>query len=244
MMNEIIVFIGGFLAAFIGSMSGGGAGFISFGILLALGLPPKSAIATNTFGDFGFFPTAVRNFAKAGQVKKKALPLIVSVSIAGGMIGTLLLVYVDERFFNILLAVIMSFVVITILSKRHLPTRERKPKKFWSVALFATKVAGGISSAGTGLLVSMTLLFLRGFTPMQALANSFVANAASSIVNLSILIFFTDLIDYRLGLFMLAGNVIGAHLGSKLAIKKGNKFVNRAIITMAVVVLIQLLVFA
>jgi uncharacterized membrane protein YfcA len=77
---------------------------------------------------------------------------------------------------------------------------------------------------------------------MRALANSFVANLVAAIFQLGILIMFTNFIDYHLGFFMLVGNAIGAYLGSKLAIKKGNRFINYMIIGVAIIVAIQMLV--
>ena len=48
-MDMLIVFIGGFLAALIGSAAGGGAGGLSFFALLFVGLPLPIAIGTYKF---------------------------------------------------------------------------------------------------------------------------------------------------------------------------------------------------
>ena len=85
-MHEILLVVVGFVVAFIGTMSGGGAGLIALFTLLAFGLPINQAIATNKLGDMGFFFPALRNLSKAKQVKKKALPPIILINIAGGAI--------------------------------------------------------------------------------------------------------------------------------------------------------------
>lgn len=82
-MQEAVIFIAGFIAAFIGTMSGSGAGILTLATLLQFGFPINQAIATNRFDDLGFFLPALRNFSKAKLIKKRTLPSIVLVNITG-----------------------------------------------------------------------------------------------------------------------------------------------------------------
>ena len=95
-MDLWIVLIAGFLAAFVGSMSGGGAGFISFYPLLFLGLPLNAAIATNKFGDVGFFPPSIRNFSTKKLIKKRIFLPLVIIEFIGVFIGTFLIISLSE----------------------------------------------------------------------------------------------------------------------------------------------------
>jgi uncharacterized membrane protein YfcA len=239
-MHELILVIAGFMAAFIGTMSGGGAGLIVLFTLLAFGMPVNQAIATNKFGYFGFFLPAVRNFVKAKQIKKKALPAIIVINIVGATIGTLAITHLNVNIFRKIVATILVLIIIASLVKKHYATTERPARWYWSFIYFGTSISAGAVGAGTGILSTLTLMYFRGFTALQSMANSFFANIFGSALSLSILLF-TGLINYKYGFFLLIGNLVGAHFGSKLAIKKGNKFVRIMIILLAVMVIVQLL---
>lgn len=239
-MHELILAVVGFIVAFIGTMSGGGAGLLALFALLAFGLPINQAVATNKFGDLGFFLPAVRNFAKAKQLKKKALPAIVIINVFGAIIGTLIIAGFDAGVFRKVVAAILIIIIISSLLRKSYATTERPARWYWPFVYFGTSVSSGAVGAGTGILSSLTLMYFRGFTALQAMANSFYANAFGSLISVSILLF-TDLINYRYGFFLLIGNVVGSHFGSKLAIKKGNEFVRTMIIVLAIIVVMQLL---
>jgi uncharacterized membrane protein YfcA len=239
-MHEFVLFIAGFLAAFIGTMSGGGAGLLSVATLIYFGLPVNQAIATNKFGDLGFFFPAIRNYTKAKQIKKKALPPIIAVNIIGVTIGTLLIARLDTDILRKIVAVILLVIIISSLKKKDAALKERRAKKYWPVIYFGSSVSSGAVGAGTGILGTLTLMYFRGFTALQAMAHNFYANMFGSALSVTILIF-TGLINYRYAAFLLVGNLIGSHFGSKIAVKKGNRFVRVMITLLALAVLLQLL---
>lgn len=228
------------MAAFIGTMSGGGAGLISLFTLLAMGLPINQAIATNKFGDLGFFLPALRNLTKAQQVKKKALPAIILINVIGATIGTLLIAHLNADVLRKVVAVILAVIIISSLARKGYATTERPARRYWPFIYFATSVSAGAVGAGTGILSTLTLMYFRGFTALQSMTNSFYANMFGWTLSVGILLF-TDLINYRYGLALLIGNIIGAHFGSKIAIKKGNGFVRIMIMLLAILVVFQLI---
>lgn len=241
-MHELLLLIVGFIVAFIGTMSGGGAGLLALSTLLYLGMPINQAIATNKFGDLGFFLPAVRNFTKAKQIRKKALPLIIAINLAGVTVGTLLVAHLDLDIFKKLVAVILTVIIISTLVKKDYAVRERPARRYWPFIYFGTSISSGAVGAGTGILSTLTLMYFRGFNALQSMAHSFYASTLGSLLSVGILLF-TGLINYHYAVPLLVGNVIGSHCGSKIAIKKGNKFVRVMIITLAIFVLLQLLFF-
>jgi hypothetical protein len=241
-MHEFILVVIGFVVAFVGTMSGGGAGLLALFTLVSFGMPINQAIATNKFGDLGFFLPAVRNFVKAKQIKKKALPPIIVINILGVTVGTLAITYLNVGMFRKLVAAILVVIIISILLKKDYATTERPARWYWPFVYFGTSMSSGAVGAGTGILSTLVLMYFRGFTALQSMANSFYASTLGSMLSVSILLF-THLINYRYGCFLLVGNVIGSHCGSKIAIKKGNKFVRVMILLLAVAVMLQL-VFA
>lgn len=239
-MHEVALLIVGFVVAFIGTMSGGGAGLLAVATLLYFGLPINQAIATNKFGDLGFFLPAVRNFLKAKQIKAKAMPAIIAVNLAGVIIGTSAVTHLNRDVFRYLVMVILAVIIISSIWKKDYALKERPPKKYWPLLYFGSSISSGAVGAGTGIVGTLTLMYFRGFTALQSMAHNFYANMFGATLSVTILVF-ASLIDYRYGAFLLVGNLIGAHFGSKIAIKKGNKFVRVMITLLALAVLLQLI---
>lgn len=238
-MHELLLLLAGFMAAFIGTMSGGGAGLLALAALLYLGLPINQAIATNKFGNLGFFLPAIRNFVKAKQIKKKALPGIIAINVVGATVGTFLIAHLDTGIFKKLVAVILLVIVISSLINKNHAIEERPPRWYWPFVYFGTSISAGAVGAGTGILSTLTLMYFRGFNALQSMAHSFYASTFGSFISVTILLF-TGLINYHYAIFILIGNIIGAHFGSKLAIKKGNEFVRIMIMLLALLVVLQL----
>lgn len=239
-MHELVLLVVGFVVAFIGTISGGGAGLVAVATLLFFGLPINQAIATNKFGDLGFFFPAVRNFLKAKQIKKKALPPIILVNLSGVSLGTLAITRLDTDIFRNLVIIILAVIIISSFWKKDHALKERPARPYWPLVYFGSSISSGAVGAGTGILGTLTLLYFRGFTALQAMAHSFYANMFGSALSVGILLF-ADLINYRYACFLLVGNLVGSHFGSKIAIKKGNKFVRIMMILVAVSVLLQLI---
>lgn len=237
-MHDLALLIAGFLAALIGTMSGGGAGLIALFTLLWLGIPINQAIATNKFGDLGFFLPAVRNFTRAKQINKKALPLIIVINLIGVTIGTFMIVKFNASILNKLIAAILVIIIISLLHKKDYALKERPAHWYWPGIYLTTSVSSGTLGAGTGILNSLALMYFRGFTALRAMANSFYASMFGSVLSVGILLF-AHLINYRYGLFLFIGNLIGSHIGSSIAIKKGNGFVRIMIMLMALFVIVQ-----
>ena len=241
MLEMMIVFCAGFLASLVGSMSGGGAGVIQLAALLWLGLPVNSAVATHIFGDAGFYPPALRNFRRAGQFKKRALPAIVMINLLATAGGTLLIIRIDEELLAKMIAASLIIILLLTAKNRQTMERERAPKRLWPLAYFGARfsAAGGF---GNNILAVLALIYFRGLTALQAVAAAFLANGLGSLLAIGMLLF-AGLIDFRLGAILFIANLVGAQLGSRVAVNKGNRFVRYMIILVSVGVVIQLLFF-
>lgn len=239
MLEAAIVFGAGFLAALVGSMSGGGVGIIQLAGLLAVGLPINSAIATHILGDAGFYPPALRNFARAEQIKRKVWRPIVAVNLLATAGGTLLIINIDEDLLAKIVAVSLILATALTLKDRQSALRGRPAKKFWPLPYFAARFSAA-AGFGNNLLAVLALIYFRGLTTLQAIANAFLANGLSSLLALAMLLP-TGLIDFRLGLVGFAANLIEAQVGSRVAIAKGAGFVRYMMILVAIAIAIQLL---
>lgn len=238
-MEIIITFCAGFLAALLGSMSGGGAGFFSFYSLLYLGLPLNAAIATNKFGDLGLFPTALRNFHHKKLIKKKIFRPQLILEFTGVTIGTLLIIQLNDLAIKYMMTVIIIPIFFMLAFKGKHAHKRKQESAWWKPVYFLAAVHSGAFQVGSGFIKMFSLINLRGIPPLQAAANSFTSLFPFAILSVCFLAA-AGLVDIYFGLSIFAGNLLGAHIGSKIAIKKGNDFVRYMLLTLMAVTFVTI----
>jgi hypothetical protein len=237
-MEILVTFVAGFIAALLGSMSGGGAGFFGLYALLLLGLPLNTAIATNKFGDVGFFPASIRNFARKGLIEKKIFfPLLILQGL-GVTAGTFLLIQLSEGAIKIIVTLVIV-PLFFMLAFRNRQNNTGTESFLWKPVYFLSSLYSGIVGAGSGFIRMFSLISLRKIPALQAAANSFSATFPFAVLSVGILLY-AGLVDIRLGTSLFVGNLLGAHIGSKVAIKKGNEFVRYMLLALMLVTLVMI----
>lgn len=85
-----------FLAGAMNAMAGGGS-FVSFPAMLAMGVPPVEANATNTVA---LWPGQLTSLAALrGDMRRDLLPVIAAASVVGGVAGAVTLIRTPQRTF-------------------------------------------------------------------------------------------------------------------------------------------------
>ncbi|MBR9682393.1 MAG: sulfite exporter TauE/SafE family protein [Candidatus Aenigmarchaeota archaeon] len=240
MLDIIFLLIVGAVAGFIGAAAGGGGGFVSFFSLILLGIPPHIAIATNKLGDVGLHPTSIYNFNKAKKIKKNIMIPLILLGIAGAIVGSNILISIEQYIIKFVVIGLLTIVLITNLMKKNLGIKRRRKHFAWSPAYFLTGVYAGFFGSGSGIFSTMVLCGLRGLRFIEANANSLVSGMFGSIA--SVIIFsVAGMINYTFGIPLFIGNFIGGYLGSKTVIKKGNVWVKTFYTIIIVVTIVKLL---
>ncbi|EXJ11501.1 hypothetical protein D791_01633 [Nitrincola nitratireducens] len=119
---SILMLLGlaGFAAGFVDSIAGGG-GLISIPALLATGMPPTMALATNKLqSSFGAF-TATLFFWRKGLIKLSTMKLPIFCTFIGSALGTLLVQRVDSGFLSQLLPFLLMHLPSTFYSLLESP---------------------------------------------------------------------------------------------------------------------------
>lgn len=237
----------GFVAGFINILAGGGS-LLTLPLLIFLGLPPNVANGTNRIA------IVIQNIFSTAAFKSKGVssfPFTGWVAVSaffGAIIGANIAVDIDGDLFNKILAIIMVMVVVYMLVNPKIDpniTKERtKGKFFWLsiIAFFFIGIYGGFIQAGVGFIIILALSSINHFTLVKSNAiKVFVA----LIYNLSSIAIFaySDLIDWRYGLYLSIGNALGGWISSHLQIKKGDGFVRIFLIVMIVILAIKLWFF-
>ena len=122
-----LLFFATMMAGALNAVAGGGS-FITLPVLLYAGVPPVSANATSTFAAWpGSVASAVAYRRDIGGMRRDLLLLVVA-SLAGGLIGGLLLVETSDTTFVRLLPWLMLLAAFTFTFggaiAAHLPRAE------------------------------------------------------------------------------------------------------------------------
>jgi uncharacterized membrane protein YfcA len=223
------VFLVGVTASVLGTTVGGGS-LLSIPLLVFLGLPPQVAIATDRFAGLGAGVTAFYRFRRAGKIVWRYVPALVVASLAGSLIGASILVSTPPGSLRSVVGILLLALLPVLFLKRDLGVAQRevsKPRLRLGLALyFLVQVLAGFFGGGTGTLVFYILMACFGVTITQVAATQtlpFVVLTLSSLTLFAV----GEIIDYRMGLVLMAGNAVGGYLGAHLAVESGDRWIRR-----------------
>lgn len=231
------------LAGFVDAIAGGG-GLITLPVLLAAGLPPANALATNKLqSSFGSF-SATWYFARRGYIDFSTIKPAIVLTFIGSACGTLLVQQINSGALSRLLPfLLIGFALYFLLSPRV--GNEDSQRRLGHLAFAATAGLGvgfydGFFGPGTGSFFAISFVALAGFNLAKATAHSKLLNFTS---NLAALIFFAlgGKMIWSAGLCMAAGQFVGARLGSRMVVNRGVSLVRPLLVVMSLAMSIKLL---
>ena len=214
----LLISLAGLYAGTQNTLAGGGS-FITFPALLLAGLDPLSANITSTLA---LFPNQITSsFAGrklAGGVGKLSLKKLFALSIAGGLVGAMLLLNTSITFFTQLVPwlVLIATLLFTwgSFSKSPLHTAQTIPLPLLAFIQFMIGIYGGYFGGGIGILM-LASLSLAGQQVRMATATK---NVLAMAMNTSavVLFAFSSHVDWLAGLALAVGGIGGGLLGSWL----------------------------
>ncbi|MDO8984614.1 TSUP family transporter [Cypionkella sp.] len=216
-----------FVAGFVDAIAGGG-GLISVPALLLSGASPIEALATNKLqGSFGA-GTAVLAYARAGHVKPlDQLGMAALAAMAGGM-GALVAHLMPAEVLRVIMPVVLVAVALFFAFKPGLSDLDRveriKPAVFTFTAVPLIAGYDGFFGPGTGSFFMLAFVMLAGFGVLKATAHTKMLNFASNIGSLAVFAW-SGAMWWGVGLAMAVGQVAGAALGARLAMRIGARLI-------------------
>ncbi|MGE3991210.1 sulfite exporter TauE/SafE family protein [Pseudorhodoplanes sp.] len=205
----------------------GGAAMITFPALLAAGLTPISAIASNMAALMpGSLVAALSDRSQLPPLDRGFAGLVLA-SVIGAGIGAALLMMTSNHVFEILVPLLIGFATVLFafgeritatLRRRSLARHGREPEiKLTSIPmLLPVSVYGGYFGAGLGvLLVAVLQLATSGqYRPANATKNLVAALNGSVAVTVFAV---KGSIDWPATLVMMSGALIGSLIGARIA---------------------------
>jgi uncharacterized membrane protein YfcA len=173
MSHFLTLVLAGLLAGTMNAVAGGGS-FVSFPVMVLVGLPPIAANATSTVA---LFPgTMASTWAYrdslsgiAGISLKRLLP----ISLAGGVIGAILLLVTPGGAFDLVIPWLLLLATLTFAGGRHLGDWLRRYIRIgrgtFLLIQFILSIYGGYFGGAIGLMM-MAVWTLIDTTELKAMA--------------------------------------------------------------------------
>lgn len=224
----LILLLVGVLAGFVDSIVGGG-GLISVPAMLLTNLPPSMALGSNKCASvFGAISSSI-TFYRSGKINwplvRKQLPF----TILGTVLGTLLVIAIPPLYLKPILIVLLLIVLIFVIFKQNwgevndFHGESKKVMLYCLFFAFAIGMYDGFIGPGTGTFLIFAFIFA-GFDFLHAAGNAKILNLASNAGSLIVFIILGQ-VNFLYGGVMAIGQIVGAQIGSRLAIKKGSGLV-------------------
>lgn len=229
-----IVFAGGagFAAGAVNAVAGGGT-LISFPILIALGLPTVSANVTNTVAlSPGYLGGALaQRTALSGQAHR--VRALVVAAAAGGLIGSILLIFTSDDTFRVLIPVLLLVATALLALQDRLrvvlrigqalpgivadpPGAPAADPRWLVIPVVVVSVYGGYFGAGLGimLLAVLGIVLHERLDRLNALKQvlAFAINATAAVFFL-----FSGRVYWIVALVMAVTSLLGGTVGGRFA---------------------------
>ncbi|MEI6604515.1 MAG: TSUP family transporter [Verrucomicrobiota bacterium] len=218
-----LLFFAGLLSGFIDAIAGGG-GLISVPALLWAGLPVQTALGTNKLQAACGTLLAVTRFARAGWIDWRDMRLAIGVTFGFAALGTLAVTQLSQDLLKVIVPwLLLAVAIYALLSPRLGLQRTAAKLSGTTFAILGGVLLGfydGFFGPGTGSFWTIALLSLRGFELTRATAYTKVVNLTSNLASLVVFLWAGSVV-FNIALAMIAGQLIGARLGSGLVLKHG-----------------------
>ncbi|HEX2669829.1 MAG TPA: TSUP family transporter [Polyangiaceae bacterium] len=231
-----------FVAGLVDAVAGGG-GLFTVPALLAAGLPPGLALATNKGqaapGALASFVT----FFRRGGLDRKRAPLGFAMGFVGSLIGARLLLSMRPEPLRPIIAVLLLFALSFMLFRSRIHARKTPlshPKLTLVLIALSLGTYDGFFGPGVGSLLIVLFVTLFGDSPLYASGNAKVVNLGSNLAAF-LLFAWRSAIWWQVALPMALANMAGARLGARLALRQGDRFVQVVVSVVVLSVVVKLL---
>jgi uncharacterized membrane protein YfcA len=229
-LHLLFAAIAAFLAGGINSVAGGGT-LITFPTLMALGLPPVIANATNTVAIWPGSLGSLWGFRREFRETDAKMRWMVIPSLLGGATGALLLRFTPPSVFEHLVPFLILFATLIFAARAPIqrlirsahPEAHRTTKWFVTAMCFQLFVGlyGGYFGAGIGIMM-LSALSILGMTDMLKM-NALTSLYALCINGVAALLFiWAKMIFWPYVLVMAIAAIVGGYSAAGLARKIGS----------------------
>ncbi|TYQ25916.1 sulfite exporter TauE/SafE family protein [Pseudanabaena sp. UWO310] len=233
-MIEILILCGlAFVAGLIDAVVGGG-GLIQLPALLIM--LPHTAIAsilgTSKFVSIAGTSIAVQQYAKQQKIEWGTTIPAMFAAFIFSFLGARITSLLNPSLMRPVILVLLIAVAIYTFNKKDfglLQISKFSQSQQWLYSVVIGSAIGfydGFFGPGTGSFLIFAFVGIFGYSFLTASASAKIINFATNLAAI-LYFFFTNNIIYTFGIPMAICNILGAFIGTKLAISKGSQFVRK-----------------
>ncbi len=238
-----LLFAAGLCGGCVDAIAGGG-GLITVPALLAAGLPPQVALGTNKLQSACGTSIALWRYAKAGMTATPWLWLAVVMAGVASMGGAYAVSVVDRELLQQVIPWMLAAVAVYTACNRRFgihPGKARIPLAAFAVLLgTALGFYDGFFGPGTGSFWTLALVVLLGLDLRNATGYAKATNLASNLGSLGVFLTLGSVHTVAAGA-MIAGQILGARLGSGLVIRNGARLIRPVFLAVVFALTLKLL---
>jgi uncharacterized membrane protein YfcA len=238
--HSLLLFITAFIAGGLNAVAGGGS-FITFPVLIFTGVPPITANATNNTALWVAALASAGAYRNNLSIPQRQLFLLCGVSLVGGMLGSVALLYTSPDVFQKLIPYLLLLATLVFTFGEPLKvwfqgqsqkSSESPPLLSLMLAQLAIAIYGGFFGAGLGILMLATLTFL-GIKNIHTM-NAFKTFLGSCINGIAIIPFmFAGIIAWHQAILMAVGGSLGGYLCANYARRLEPSLIRKVVMVVA-----------
>jgi uncharacterized membrane protein YfcA len=235
----------GLLAGFVDAIAGGG-GMIALPALLAAGVPPVAALATNKLQSVIGTAAAATTYWRKGFVSLKTLAFAIACTFAAAFAGAFVVKQVDTSLLQVAVPVALIAIALYFLFAPRLTDEDRHARLRFAVFVpVMGAIIGfydGIFGPGTGSFLTIGFVALFGLGVTRASGHTKALNLASNLGALALFIPSGDVVWIAAGA-MAVGQLIGGYLGALTGIRFGARLIRPLVVIISLILAGKLLFF-
>jgi uncharacterized protein len=235
-----------FLAGFVDSIVGGG-GFVQVPALFILypHFSVSNVIATNRLASVAGTSVAALNYLRTVKVPWRTVVWTGLGAAFGAYWGAYFQSFVPKETLKPVILVIIAGIALYTFRQKHIGQQEQERVVPRHLPAYATALGlllgfyNGFIGPGTGTLLVFGLVGAMGYSFLKASATAKLVNVIADIASL-IMFFIQQQIVFKLAMPMMACNVAGSYLGSRMAILRGNQFIRQVFLWVITALILRL----
>jgi uncharacterized membrane protein YfcA len=220
----------------------GGGGLIVLPALILAGLPPLQALGTNKMQGSMGTATATWMMLRHRRVEWRVMKPMMLWAFVGSGLGSIVVQFLDASLLRFMIPIVLVGIATYFLLSGKLLDKvhpvKLAPERFRRFVLPAIGGYDGMIGPGTGSFFSVALVAWQGKPLLEATAMAkclnFATNAASLLVFLS-----TGKLIWQVGLVMMAGQALGAVVGSHLLFRINPQILRILIVAICLAMLLR-----
>jgi uncharacterized membrane protein YfcA len=239
LLTAALLFAAGLVAGVLNSLAGGGS-FITFPALLAAGVPPVMANASNTYAALPGYMSGAWGYRKSIMTERGRLLPYAIVAVVCGYAGAELLLHISDAAFRQIVPWLMLLAVVLFAFggniNRLLAARAgqaRHAKAAGTVLLYLLLAAlclyGGFFNAGFGIML-LAFLALAGLRDIHAMNGLKLWVSAIVAIVAAVRFALQGSIDWYHGSLVLVGVTIGGYVAARLAHRIPTKLIRALVL--------------